>query len=100
MAYNHTVGERIQIYRATVTSKGQITIPRAVRERLGVREGDQIEFLITGPETVARPVRRYRAADLPGALMGSSVPFPGIDAEKEALARALADKDAQRCDSG
>ena len=27
-----------------ITSKGQITIPKRVRERLGVRPGDEIEF--------------------------------------------------------
>ena len=29
---------------AKVTSKGQITIPKDVRERLGLRPGDQIAF--------------------------------------------------------
>lgn len=33
---------------ATMTSKGQITIPKAVRERLGLDTGDQIEFVETG----------------------------------------------------
>ena len=27
-----------------VTSKGQVTIPKNVRERLGVRSGDEVEF--------------------------------------------------------
>ena len=30
---------------ATVSSKGQITIPLAVRERLGVTTGDRVEFV-------------------------------------------------------
>ena len=30
--------------RAKITSKGQITIPRDVRRRLGVRPGDRLEF--------------------------------------------------------
>lgn len=30
--------------QAKVTSKGQITIPREVRRRLGVRPGDRLEF--------------------------------------------------------
>ena len=30
--------------RAKLTAKGQITIPRDVRERLGLRLGDEIEF--------------------------------------------------------
>ena len=31
---------------ATVTSKGQITIPREVRELLRVGEGDQVDFTV------------------------------------------------------
>jgi antitoxin PrlF len=30
---------------ATLTSKGQITIPAAVREALGVATGDRVEFV-------------------------------------------------------
>jgi len=30
--------------RAKITSRGQITIPKDVRERLGLRPGDEIEF--------------------------------------------------------
>ena len=30
---------------ATLSSKGQITIPLAVRERLGVTTGDRVEFV-------------------------------------------------------
>lgn len=32
---------------ATVTSKGQITIPKAVRELLRVDAGDQVDFVVT-----------------------------------------------------
>jgi antitoxin PrlF len=30
---------------ATVTSKGQVTIPKDVRDRLGIHPGDQLEFM-------------------------------------------------------
>jgi len=30
---------------AKVTSKGQITLPKAVRQRLGVSDGDEVEFV-------------------------------------------------------
>jgi len=32
---------------ATVTSKGQVTIPKAVREHLHIDAGDQIDFVFT-----------------------------------------------------
>jgi AbrB family looped-hinge helix DNA binding protein len=28
-----------------LTSKGQVTVPKAVRERLGLRPGDEVEFI-------------------------------------------------------
>jgi antitoxin PrlF len=34
---------------ALVTSKGQITIPKSVRERLGVDSGDRVEFVESAP---------------------------------------------------
>ena len=43
--------------RATLTSKGQITIPQEVRQRLGLRQGDQIEFVLEDGVTVVRPVK-------------------------------------------
>ena len=30
---------------ATVTSKGQVTLPKSVRERLGIEAGDRLEFV-------------------------------------------------------
>lgn len=30
---------------ATLTSKGQVTLPKSVRERLGVVAGDRLEFI-------------------------------------------------------
>ncbi len=37
-----------------ITSKGQVTIPIAVREQLGLREGDQVEFVVDGVEARMR----------------------------------------------
>lgn len=44
---------------STLTSKGQITLPRAIRERLGLKQGDQVEFTIeAGDRVVLQPADR------------------------------------------
>ena len=42
---------------STISSKGQITVPQRIRERLGVSAGDRVEFVIDGDKTLIRPVR-------------------------------------------
>lgn len=42
---------------ATVTSKGQITIPQEVRKRLGLKQGDQVSFELKEGQTVLSPYR-------------------------------------------
>lgn len=39
---------------AKMTSKGQITVPKAVRERLGLEPGDELEFVDEGEQLVIR----------------------------------------------
>lgn len=51
---------------STLTSKGQITLPRAVRERLGVKQGDRVDFSVDGDRVLLRPVR----ADVPSRVVG------------------------------
>jgi AbrB family looped-hinge helix DNA binding protein len=37
---------------ARVSSKGQVTIPRAVREALTIQEGDQVVFRVEGQRAI------------------------------------------------
>lgn len=37
---------------ARVTSKGQVTVPKAVRDALGIEEGDQVVFHVEGNRAV------------------------------------------------
>ena len=36
---------RVSMAKTRITTKGQVTIPRVVRERLGLRPGDELEFV-------------------------------------------------------
>jgi AbrB family looped-hinge helix DNA binding protein len=51
---------------ARVTSKGQITVPKQVRERLGIQPGDEIEFHFDDDRLEVRPVHRRRIAEFRG----------------------------------
>ena len=37
---------------ARVTSKGQITVPKAVRDALGIKQGDEVVFRVEGTRAV------------------------------------------------
>ena len=53
---------------ATVTSKGQVTIPKAVRDLLQLEAGDEIDFMLTERgDVVVRPVS-VDVRDLRGIL--------------------------------
>ncbi len=56
--------------RATITSKGQITIPVAVRRQLGLRQGDLVEFDVDDGAAILRraPNERDPFAAYAGAL--------------------------------
>jgi antitoxin PrlF len=47
--------------RATITSKGQITVPREVRRMLGVKTGDKLLFESDGEGVRVRPLRSTSA---------------------------------------
>jgi antitoxin PrlF len=42
---------------STISSKGQITVPQQIRDRLGLSAGDRVEFVVEGDRTVIRPAR-------------------------------------------
>jgi antitoxin PrlF len=45
---------------ATLTSKGQITVPKAVRDSLQIKTGDKIEFVVTeSREVLMRPITMH-----------------------------------------
>ena len=44
---------------ATLTTKGQVTIPKEIRESLQLHSGDKIDFFVNeSGETVIRPISR------------------------------------------
>lgn len=75
--------------KAILTSKGQITIPKAVRESLGVETGDRVEFVEVekGVYNVVAATRDVR--ELKGIIAKPAKPV-SVEDMKRAVARAAA----------
>lgn len=77
---------------AKVTSKGQVTVPKSVRDALGIKEGDDVVFRVEGNRAVL--ARTPDFLDLAG-----SVPVPAAKrnvAWDEVLRRTRVDRGAAR----
>ena len=53
---------------ATLTSKGQLTLPKAIRDRLHIDAGDTVDFVIDANGDVHVRAGRFDARDLRGLL--------------------------------
>lgn len=53
---------------ATLTTKGQTTIPKEIRESLGLQPGDRMTFTLMPDGTVVMRVKTKRVMELAGLL--------------------------------
>jgi antitoxin PrlF len=63
---------------STITAKGQTTVPRAIRQVLGVDVGDQIAFRVDGERVIVVPV----GASHEDPVVGKFLDFLARDLEK------------------
>jgi antitoxin PrlF len=77
---------------ATMTSKGQMTLPKDVRDDLGLKPGDKVDILKEGNRYVLRP-RNVRASDLYGILHRPGDRPMTPEEEDAAFAAALSEED-------
>ena len=75
---------------STISSKGQVTIPQEVRLRLGLHEGDRVEFVVEGERTLIRPARQVHNPF--GSYVGALGTFPGGVEEINAWVADLRDE--------
>jgi antitoxin PrlF len=59
-----TISNSTMTVEATVTSKGQITLPKELRKRLGLQQGSKVRFLIPAKGAVKVEQVRYQIQDL------------------------------------
>ncbi len=70
--------------KATVTGKGQITLPRRIRERLSIEVGDKLLFDVEDGELRVRVMHGRKIGDLFTSLPGVEA-YAGEDAERQAM---------------
>lgn len=62
----------------TMTVKGQVTVPREIRDRLGLKSGDKMAFTMRSDGTVVMRPKTRRFADLAGSLTRPGQPSVSI----------------------
>jgi antitoxin PrlF len=79
------------VARATLTSKGQITLPKDVREKLELESGDQIDFVVMPDGNVILKPAKIDILKLEGLLRNKNRKPVSI-AQMNAAIRARAKK--------
>ena len=77
--------------QAKVTFKGQITIPKAVRDALDIQQGDSVTFRLEGDHAVLKPVKKKAILDFYGAFPARR-PYPGLEAVRKEVHRKVAER--------
>lgn len=71
--------------QATITSKGQVTVPKPVRDRLHLKAGDRIDFVLEDDGCV-----RVTPVNASVTRLKGMVPKPEIPVSLEAMDDAIA----------
>jgi len=81
---------------ATMTSKGQLTVPKELRELLGLRPGDKVEFSVDGEDgrVIMRCKPSVGISELFRVLPRGSVPVTP-EAIDEAIGREVRRRQAR-----
>jgi len=77
--------------RTRVTSKGQVTLPVALRRRLAIKAGDDLVFEETADGATMRVVHRRRLGDFLGVLPIEGAAL-GHAAERATAAKKMAER--------
>ncbi len=76
--------------QSTISSKGQITVPLEIRRRLGLKEGDRVEFVVEGDWTIIRPAH---LAENPFEKYAGALPAFQSEREINDWVRSLRDEE-------
>jgi len=70
-----------------ITTKGQVTIPKALRVQFSLSPKDKVDFTAEGDRIILRPVRTLR--DLRGCIQGHGTPEEERNIARKAVAERV-----------
>jgi antitoxin PrlF len=79
-----------------VTSKGQITIPKDVRERLGLASGDRVVFVVHSDQDVVLKPAKTDVRELRGMLYRKGRRLRSLEEMDDGIAGSVAAKLGRR----
>ena len=77
--------------QATLTSKGQVTLPKRIREKLRLEPGDRLEFILDDEDGL-----RVAPVTAPVTQLKGMVPKPVVPVSLEEMDSAIARAAAER----
>ena len=83
------------MHESKVTSKGQTTLPRAVRSKLGLEAGDTVRYIVSGERVQILKARQ--ASDLGGMLYRPGQRRVSLEEMDDAIAEGAAESDRYKC---
>jgi AbrB family looped-hinge helix DNA binding protein len=81
---------------STVTDKGQVTLPKAIRDRLGIRPGTKLDFELGPDDTLRVRVLSRGSAGLYGLLAKPGEPSRSIKDMEAAVDAAVRERGPAR----
>jgi antitoxin PrlF len=80
-----------------ITSQGQVSVPAAIRRKLGVAPGSTLQWTLRGDEVVVKRRNTVSSLDMHKALFPDGPPKPiSLKQMKDAIAQHARDRYARR----
>ena len=91
------IGDVMALARSKLTAQGQISVPAAIRRKLGVDPGAVLEWNEEGGKIVVRRAGRYTSDDVHLVLFPRGAPKPRpLEELKEGVRRYVRQRHARR----
>lgn len=81
---------------ATLTSKGQLTLPKEIRDRLNLDAGAILDFQIQADDTITARLVQPDGRRIRGLLKSPHATPPSVEQMDEAVSKHLRDRHAPR----